>query len=236
MRRTLTVVAIALFSVCASAAEPNVLSDAEKAAGWKLLFDGKTTTGWLALSGKVNEKAFPEKGWTVEDGALHHAKGGGGGDIVTEEVFEEFELVWEWKIGAGGNSGVKYNLPVATKGVGFEYQMLDDVKDTGRAGRLHLTAGLYDLIEPAADRVAKPAGEWNRSRIVVKGDHVEHWLNGGKTVEFEFKSEALKEAIAKSKFKDVAYFGVKVWSPILVQDHGDEVSVRDIKIRALPAK
>ena len=229
MRHVLASLAVALLSMRAAAGEPNTLSEPEKAEGWRLLFDGRTTGGWLGLGGK----AFPEKGWTVEDGALHHAKGAGGGDIVTVEAFGDFELVWEWKIGAGGNSGVKYNLPDATKGVGFEYQMIDD---GGRSGPLHATAGLYALLEPAADAVVKPAGEWNRSRIVVKGGHAGHWLNGGKSVEFEMGGEALKAAIAKSKFREVANFGVKTRSPILVQDHGDEVWVRGMKIRELPAK
>src|SRR5207249_9817162 len=94
----------------------------EKSSGWKLLFDGKTTAGWVA----IGKTAFPEKGWSVVDGALFHTKGGGGGDIVTTESYDNFELSWEWKIGEVGNSGLKYNLPNPAKGVGFEYQMLDD--------------------------------------------------------------------------------------------------------------
>ena len=199
-----------------------------------MLFDGKSTAGWLSLGGK----SFPDKGWTVLDGALHHAKGAGGGDIVTADAFEDFELVWEWKIGDGGNSGLKYNLPDPAKGVGFEYQLLDDTKHPD--AKLHdgtrMTASLYDVIAPAADKKLNPAGQWNTSRIIVKGSHVEHWLNGGKTVGFEFGSDALKTAIAASKFKTNAAFGVKTKSPILLQDHGDELSVRDMKIRAFPAK
>lgn len=215
-------------------AEPNTLTDVEKAGGWRLLFDGKTTTGWAALGGKP----FPEKGWTVLDGALHHAKGAGGGDIVTTEAFEEFELVWEWKIGEGGNSGLKYNLPDPAKGVGFEYQLLDDAKHPD--AKLHdgtrTTGSFYDVIPAAADKKLNAPGEWNASRVLVKGSHVEHWLNGGKTVEFELGGDALKAAIAASKFKTAAGFGVRTKSPILLQDHGDEISVRNVKVRALPAK
>ena len=233
MIRSLAVLGIALLVVDLSAAEPNTLTDAEKAEGWRLLFDGKTTKGWVAI-GKPD---FPAKGWTVVDGALHHEKGGGGGDIVTTEQFENFELVWEWKIGAVGNSGLKYNLVDPNKAVGFEYQMIDDEKhpDGIRGGSLHQTAALYDVIAPVAESKAQPVGAWNQSRVVLRGNHVEQWLNGVKAVEVELGGEALKAAIAKSKFKSTPNFGAKTKSPILLQDHGDEVSVRSIKIRALPA-
>ena len=142
-------------------------------------------------------------------------------------------MVWDWKIADGANSGLKYNLPDPAKDIGFEYQLLDDEHhpDGVRGGRLHQTAGLYDIIEPAADRKVNPPGQWNTSRIVVKGNHVEHWLNGAKTVEFEMGSDALKAAVAKSKFKNVARFGEKAKSPILLQDHGDEIWVRSVKLR-----
>ncbi len=234
MSRLLPALAFSFFAMRAFCAEPNTLSDSEKADGWKLLFDGKTTAGWLGLGGK----AFPEKGWSVVDGALHHAKGAGGGDIVTAETFEEFELVWSWKIGEAGNSGLKYNLPDPAKGVGFEYQLLDDAKHPD--AKLHdgtrTTGSLYDVLPAAAGKKLNPAGDWNASRVLVKGNHVEHWLNGAKTVEFELGSDALKTAIAASKFKATAGFGMKAKSPILLQDHGDELFVRDMKIRSLPAK
>jgi hypothetical protein len=233
MNRLFTILGIIILIVHVSAAEPNTLTDAEKAEGWKLLFDGKTTQGWVGI-GKTE---FPAKGWVIADGALHLEKGGGGGDIVTREHFENFELIWEWKIGPVGNSGLKYNLPDPKKGVGFEYQMIDDENhpDGVRGGKLHQTAALYDLLEPAGDRKANAVGSWNQSRVVLRGNHVEQWLNGAKTVEFELGSDALKAAIAKSKFKSVPNFGVKTKSPILLQDHGDEVSVRNIKIRTSPA-
>ena len=226
--------ALSIFTLSASGAEPNTVTDAEKADGWKLLFDGKTTTGWTGVGGKP----FPAKGWTVIDGALHHAKGGGGGDIVTADAYEDFELSWEWKIGEGGNSGLKYNLPDPSKGVGFEYQLLDDTKhpDAKQHDGTRTTGSLYDVIAPAADKKLNPAGEWNASRVIVKGNRVEQWLNGAKTVEFEMGSDALKAAIAGSKFKSNPAFGVKSKSPILIQDHGDEISLRAMKIRALSAK
>jgi hypothetical protein len=117
--------------------------------------------------------------------------------------------------------------------VGFEYQMLDDENhpDGKVGGRLHQTAGLYDLIEPGADKQLNPPGQWNTSRVVVKGQHVEHWLNGKQTVSFEMGSPEMKEAIARSKYRNIAGFGVKAKSPILFQDHGDEFWVRSVKIR-----
>ena len=227
-------IATLALSLHAIGAEPGALTDAEKADGWKLLFDGKSTAGWQALGGKP----FPDKGWTVIDGTLHHAKGAGGGDIVTVDAYEDFELAWEWKIAEAGNSGLKYNLPEPAKGVGFEYQLLDDEKHPD--GKLHdgtrTTASLYDVLPAAADKKLNPPGAWNTSRIVVKGSHVEHWLNGARTVEFEMGSEALKTAIAASKFKTNAAFGVKTKSPLLLQDHGDEISLRSMKIRALSAQ
>lgn len=210
---------------------PNTLTDGEKAAGWKLLFDGKTSAGWVAI-GKTE---FPA-GWVVENGLLKRATGST--DIVTTDSFENFELTWQWKIAKGGNSGLKYNLPDPKKNVGFEYQLLDDQNhpDGIKGGRLHQTGGLYDLIEPPADKKLKPPGEWNQSRIFVKGNHVEHWLNGAKTVEFEMGSDDLKARIAKSKFAKVPKFGEKTRSPILLQEHGAEIAFRSMKIRVLDGK
>lgn len=228
MRHTL--LALAAFTAFAFADAPNTLTADEQAAGWKLLFDGKTTAGWRG----IGKGEFPAKGWVVEDGVLKHISKGGGGDIVTSEDYESFELTWEWKIGQAANSGVKYNLPDPEQNIGCEYQIIDDEKhpDGLRGGKSHQTAGLYDLIAPA-DRKTNAIGEWNSSRLIVKGNHVEHWLNGVKTVEFEFGSEALKALIAKSKYKKVPGFGEKKKSPILLQDHEDEISFRSIKLREL---
>jgi hypothetical protein len=227
-----TVAAFGFAALGVSAGEPNTLTDEEKAAGWKLLFDGATSAGWVG----IGTTEFPASGWEVEGGTLHHSNGGG--DIVTVESYEDFELTWDWKIPTGANSGVKYNLPDPTKNIGFEYQLLDDENhpDGIKGGRKHQTGSLYDLFEPALDKKVNPVGEWNSSRIVVRGNHVEHWLNGGKTVEFEIGSEALQAAIAESKYKNVPNFGTKLKSPILLQDHGDETTFRSIKIRVLDAK
>jgi hypothetical protein len=220
-----------LASALLAADSLNSLTADEKAAGWKLLFDGETSTGWVAL-GKTE---FPS-GWAVQGGVLKRATGGG--DIVTTESFSDFELTWEWNLAYAGNSGVKYNLPDPKKNVGFEYQLLDDEHhpDGIKGGRLHQTAGLYDLIEPSADKKVNPPGEWNKSRILVQGNHVEHWLNGAKTVEFELGSSDLRARIAKSKYAKVAGFGEKTSSPILLQEHGAEISFRAMKIRVPAAK
>lgn len=231
MSRLLTSIASLLLPIAAFAADqtPNTLTPEEQAGGWKLLFDGKTTNGWHA----IGKKEFPKSGWSVQDGALTLAKGPDGGDIVTDDKYSDFELTWEWRIQEAGNSGLKYNLPDATKGVGCEYQLLDDAKhpDANAHGKTRQTGGLYDVIPPAADKKLNPPGQWNESRIVVKGNHVEHYLNGAKTVEFDFGSEALKKAIAESKFKTTKGWGEKTASPILLQDHGDAVAFRNIKIR-----
>ena len=221
-----------LFSSLAYAVEPashNSLTQEEKAAGWKLLFDGTSPTGWVSLG----KKTFPTAGWSVKDGTLFLAKGPGGGDIVTEEQFSDFELKWEWRIAEGGNGGLKYNLPDPTKGVGCEYQLLDDAKhpDGVKAGPIRQTASLYDVLPPTVEKQTKTPGEWNESAILVKGNHVEHWLNGKQVLAYEFGSEALKEKIAKSKFKSTKGFGEKATSPILLQDHNDELAFRNIKIR-----
>ena len=225
----LTLLALTVLAAVSFAAEPNTLTDEEKAAGWKLLFDGKTTAGWVGIA----KTAFPSAGWIVEDGTLKHTKGGG--DIVTGEQFDNFELTWDWKITKGGNGGLKYNLPDPAKAVGFEYQLLDDANHPDGKRAVRQTASLYDLFEPAEGKKLNAPGEWNSSRILVSGNHVEHWLNGAKTVEFELGSDTLKEAIAKSKYKNSAKFGEKAKSPILLQDHGDEIAFRSMKLRVLPA-
>jgi len=213
---------------------PNTLTGEEKAGGWELLFDGTSTKGWHVIG--QNSAGTP--GWAATEGELQLRKPEGktktmGKDIVTDRDYSDFDLKWEWKISPAGNSGLKYNLPDKTKGVGCEYQMIDDQghPDGKVKGGTHSTASLYDLIAPAPDAKAKPVGEWNESRVLVQGNHVIQWLNGVKSVEFDFGSEELKKLIATSKFKDTPGWGVKTSSPILLQDHGDEVSVRNMKIK-----
>jgi hypothetical protein len=165
-----------------------------------------------------------------------------GGDIVTTEIYGNFELKLEFRLTPGANSGIKYRVDPAfskkMKGaMATEYQILDDERHPdaklGRTGT-RTVGGLYDVIAPAADKLVKPVGEWNEARIVANGKHVEHWLNGRKTVEYDQDSPAFREAIAKSKFSKHAEFGTWSAGHILLQDHNDHVSYRNIKLRALP--
>jgi hypothetical protein len=236
-----------------SAAKLNTLTDAEKKEGWKLLFDGKTLNGWRSYF----ENMDPSKGWSIEDGCFKNSKGNGrprsgGGDIMTVELFTDFDFRVEWSMPPGGNSGIYYlfqerqDKPGVTmymgddgrSPVGFEYQLLDDERhqDALRNGPIRSTGSLYSLVPPNESKRLKPAGEFNESRIVVNGKHVEHWLNGAKIVEYDLASPALLEAIAKSKYKDVPGYGTKTRTRILLQDHGDQVRFRNLKIRTISVK
>jgi len=208
----------------------NELTPSEQAAGWKLLFDGKTTKGWRSFK----KDTFPASGWVVEEGWLH-CLGKSGGDIITDEQFGDFELQWEWKQAKAGNSGLKYFITESRKtAIGHEYQMIDDPNepDAKLADGKRVTASFYDVLKPERT-TTKPAGEINLSRIIVKGNHVEHWLNGQKVLEYECGSPELKEAVAKSKFKNVEDFGNKIQGHILLQDHHSEAWFRNLKLRKL---
>jgi len=207
------------------------LSKKEQKQGWILLFDGTTSAGWK----KANGQPFPSKGWIIENGVLTTEPGGKGGDIITEKEFSDFELSIDFKITKGANSGIKYFILPNTS-LGCEYQILDDVNHPdaklGKNGN-RLQAGLYDLIAPSPKKKDKPIGEWNNARIISKGNHVEHWLNGKKVLSYERGSDAFKALIAESKFKNEKNFSTPVQASILLQDHGDVVSFRNIKIRIL---
>lgn len=209
-----------------------VLTKKEKKKGWYLLFDGASSNGWK----KADGKPFPVKGWIIDNGVIQVDTGKGrGGDIVTEESFSNFELTLEFKLAPGANSGIKYFVFPNTS-LGCEFQILDDDKHPdakmGKNGN-RKQGGLYDLIAPAAGKKDKAIGEWNKARIVSKGTHVEHWLNGIKVVEYERGSPAFAALVAGSKYKNNKGFGEATASPILLQDHGDVVAFRNIKIRKL---
>ena len=217
-----------------SSAEQATLTSAERAAGWKLLFDGTTTTGWRGFK----KAGFPAKGWSIESGRLKHAATGGqpsadSGDIITVDTFNDFDLRFEWIVASGGNSGVKYLVTEDRDGpVAHEYQIIDDAKHPDALiGPHRATAALYDVIAAPATKILKPAPQRNEGRILVQGNHVEHWLNGAKVIEYELGSAALKAAKAKSKFKDVPGWGEKLKGHILLQDHGEEVCFRNVKIK-----
>lgn len=223
-----------LLSATAFAAEKtaplNQLSPKEKKAGWKLLFDGKSLAGWR----NYRKPTAPEKGWVVENGSLKLEAKSHAGDIITLDKFSDYDLQWDWKIPANANNGIKY-LVIEERGntPGPEYQMIDDAVNEPPKNQ---TASLYDILPPTKLRLQKPIGEWNHSRILVEGNHVEHWLNGAKVLAYELGSAELKAAIAQSKFKPVKDFGEKVKGHILLTDHSDEASFRNIKILKLPVE
>ena len=220
---------------------PNTLTEREKQDGWKLLWDGKTTAGWRG----AKLKTFPEKGWTIRDGALIVAETGGGeaaagGDIVTVDEFENFELIVEFNITKGANSGIKYFVDTelnkgAGSSIGCEYQILDNANHPDAKAGVNgnrTMAGLYDLIPPAGVR-NNGVGEWNRARIVVQGRKVEHWFNAFKTVEYERATQMWRALVDHSKYTTWPAFGERPKGHILLQDHGNTVMFRSIKIREL---
>lgn len=223
---------------------PNSLSLQEERNGYRLLWDGKTTNGWRG-AGRNN---FPDKGWEIRDGALNVVKSGGGesvngGDIVSADQFSAFELKFDFRLTEGANSGVKYFVTEKEKStgsaIGLEYQVLDDVRHPdaklGINGNRTLS-GLYDLIKPnkLPSSLVRKTGNWNQGIIRVYPDNrIEHWLNGYKVVEYRRGSPEYLNLVAGSKYKVWKDFGMAPEGRILLQDHGDAVSFRSIKIRNL---
>jgi hypothetical protein len=247
IRATLLATAILWSSLSALAQNlPNTLSKQEAAAGWKLLWDGKTTDGWRSTRGLT----FPATGWEVKDGLLcvtEHGgeEGGNAGDILTTRKYANFELSVDFRITTGANSGIKYfvdpNYAPGHDGhgsaIGFEYQILDDaVHPDAKKGNNgdRTVASLYDMIPAAKDKPIKPVGEWNTARIVIRGAHGEHWLNGVKVLEYDRATPHFQQIIAESKFHIYPHFGEANDGYILLQDHGFPVFFRNIKIRDLP--
>ncbi len=224
----------------AEAPGPNMLAAEEKAAGWILLFDGVSTDGWRGYG----REDFPTGGWKVEGGELVGQSTSGnmdGGDVITVAEFTDFELVFDFKVGPEGNSGVFYRVQEKDgKGlfqVAAEYQVLDDKAyiDMGTMDmNTHLTGDNYDL-QSALMRPTKPVGEWNTGRIVVEGNHVEHWLNGERTVEYELYSDEWEALVAASKFGEEEHYARAPSGSIGLQDHGTPVWYRNIKIRPIGA-
>jgi 3-keto-disaccharide hydrolase len=218
---------VALATGCVS------LNGAESANAheWEILFDGKSIEKWRGYK----RDAFPAKTWEIKDGCLKAIPGDDGVDLVTKEQYGDFELRLEWKVAPGANSGILYHASEATDEpwqTGPEMQVLDDDKHADGQDPLTSAGSLYALIAPKNKKL-KPVGEWNEARIIVRGNHVEHWLNGLKIVEYELGSPELNKLIAASKFKDWPRFGKEKSGHIVLQHHHDEVWYRNIRVRRL---
>ena len=213
-------------------------NEAAAQEGWTNLFDGKSLAGWRGYKQPDATKTR----WTVDNGMLMVDPGDGKDtrgqrDLITTNTYDSFELTFEWRVEPGGNSGLKYFvLEDRDSAIGHEYQIIDDEKHAdARIGGHRQTAAFYDVL-PASSRPVKPAGEFNQSRIVVNGKHVEHWLNGTRVLQYELGSAAVQAAIEKSKFKGIERFGKPQKGHILLQDHGDRVWFRSIRIRQVGSK
>lgn len=225
--------AVILISSAVNSSAQNTLTAKEKKDGWQLLFDGKTTSGWKSWkSDKVNDR------WKIANGELHLDKASADrGDLVTEKEYKDYELALEWKIGACGNSGILFNVIADDKyqntyHTGPEMQVLDNTCHPDAKIIKHRAGDLYDLISCSKETV-KPAGEWNQVRIISKNAKMEFWLNGTKVVEFTMHTPEWDQMVANSKFKTMPDFGKALQGHIALQDHGDPVWFRNIKIREL---
>ncbi|MCB9913930.1 MAG: DUF1080 domain-containing protein [Planctomycetes bacterium] len=224
---------LALLSSVATAQHggPNRLTALERAAGWELLFDGETFEGWRAL----RTGDAPGEGWQVVGGALYHTRGGG--DLVSERAFGEFELEFEWRVAEGANSGVKYMVASGTADAAYgpEYQVLDDARHVDGALAKHRSASLYDLYAPEGGPEVLP-GVWHRGRIVVRGDRIEHWLDGARVVDVDTSTPEWRAALAASKYAGTEAFARTGRGHLALQDHGDEVWYRSLRVRELPVR
>ena len=217
----------------AAAQAPNTLSPSEKSAGWRLLFDGATSAGWhLYGGGRV-------VGWEIADGTLVGLGQDGGHDIVTDDEIENFELVVDWKISPRANSGIFFNVVEQGYKVAYatgpEYQIIDDDGWPTRLEDWQRTGANYALHPPLA-RATKPVGEWNHTRIVVNRGHVQHWLNGTKTADYVMWTPEWEKLVSGGKWKDYPGYGRARKGRIGLQDHGNKVWFRSIKVRAIPAR
>ena len=225
---------------------PNTLTAAERRDGWRLLFDGTSFDGWRGLG----YDSVPGAHWKVENGTIRKVADGdvprmpdgqpaAGGDLMTRETFRDFELAWQWKISRAGNSGVKYNVSEEISmanapnhaALGFEYQMLDDSLHEDNKVPSHRAGALYDLIPPNSSKVLARVGDWNKSAVVFRGNHGEHWLNGSKVVEFDLGTPLMESLLARSKYRSIKDFAQRRAGHIVLQNHVDEVFFRNIRIR-----
>ena len=212
---------------------PISLTAEEKRTGWTLLFDGRSLDAWRGY--RKTDAAGTR--WKADDGQLTVDPGDGLDtrgvlDLITKDTFDNFELTLDWRIAQGGNSGVKYLvLEDRDAAIGHEYQIIDDERHPdAKVGPKRQTSAFYDVLA-ATKPPTRPAGQFNQARIVVRGTTVEHWLNGTRVLEYQLGSAALQTAIDASKFKGIERFGKPQKGHILLQDHGDRVWYRNIKIR-----
>jgi type 1 glutamine amidotransferase len=211
---------------------PNTLTEAESEYGWELLFDGRSAAGWRGF----RSEGFPEKGWEISDGALHVVAGGGGGDLITAKAYRDFEFAFDWKVSPGANSGImfhvseEYGAPWET---GPEYQILDDSAAGHGGGNPKTSAGALYALVAAEGHTVRPPLEWNRGRILLVGNHLEHWVNGVRVLSITLHDENWKEMVAASKFGAMPGFGLEKSGFLCLQDHGNDVWFRNLKIRNL---
>ncbi|WP_341207033.1 DUF1080 domain-containing protein [uncultured Sphingomonas sp.] len=229
--------ALVMTAPCAALAKDNSLTAAERAQGWKLLFNGRDLSGWGAFGGGPAPST-----WTVRDGTLLLTKADGkmsGTDLVTTDPYGAFELTLDWKVEKGGNSGVLY-LARAVEGApllyqtGLEMQVLDDAGHPDGKIPTHRAGSLYDMTVPPAG-VAKPAGSWNHARLLVQNGRIRQWLNGTPTADVSYGDDAWRQRVAASKFAKMPHFGTFDSGVIGLQDHGEPVAFRNIKLRRIGA-
>ena len=224
---------------------PNMLTKAEIADGWILLWDGKSFDGWRGL----NREDVPEGHWRIEDNSIHKIAQGEvpvqadgqpvrGGDLMTKETFQNYEFSFEWNVAPGANSGIKYNVDESMSrgggALGFEYQVIDDGGHADGAKVTHQAGDLYEIYSSNDQKMLKPVGEWNHGKIVFDGNRGEHWLNGKKIVEYELGSEDFAERFAKSKYTRHEGFADRKKGHIVLQDHNDAAWYRNLKLKVLP--
>jgi hypothetical protein len=225
----------------------NELSPAQLRSGWRMLFDGTTLNGWRGLG----YDTVPSAHWKVEDGTIHKLPSGAvrrmpdgqpaaGGDLMTEGTWRDFELTFQWRVAPGANGGVKYNVSEEMSkrtanhaALGFEYQVLDDSLNEDNKIPTHRAGALYDLVPPNATKLLRPVGHWNRSVILLRGNHGEHWLNGARILTYDLGTPQFDSLLAASKYRGVAGFAERRAGHIVLQDHGDEVWYRNLKLREL---
>jgi hypothetical protein len=201
----------------------------KSSSDWRPLLGADATNHWRTFGGK----GFPQTGWALEGEVLHLQAGGQGGELISVATFDNFELEWEWKITPRGNNGLKYLVTESRPSApGHEYQMVDDATTTNPK---YKTATFYDVLAVQVPVPPHPPGQWNHSRLVIRGNQVEHWLNATKVLSYELGSAATQAALAKSKFKDSPGFGAKIKGHLLLTNHKDATWYRNLRIRELSA-